>query len=136
MTHHLAVLKKPYLDAILVGTKRIEIRLARVKMPLYGVIETGDVIWLKVTSAPIVARAVAGAVDFFDNLTPEAIDQLSARYRSQTLGSDAFWTSRRHCRYATLIHLADVTPIAPFFPAFANYSPWRVLNGPPAVDYS
>jgi hypothetical protein len=129
MAEHLAVLKAGYLDAILTGAKTVESRLARVRTPPYHAVEPGDVIWFKVSRGPVLARATAGTVRYFDDLTPARIKKLKSRYGRDIMGTDEFWAGRLDCRYATLIWLEDVHPVEPFLPKFRLAGPWLVLKG-------
>lgn len=127
---HLAVLKKPYLSAILDGRKTVELRLTRIAAPPFGAIESGDRIWLKQSAGPIVARAGAGHVTFLDRLTPDRIRQLRESCQGHVLATDEFWRSRADCRYATLIRLCEVTAVEPFKPKLLVRTPWLVLKQP------
>ncbi len=50
MNHHLAILKKQYLDAILAGRKTIESRLYQTKQKWLSQVNAGDKIFLKASS--------------------------------------------------------------------------------------
>ena len=65
---HLVVLKRPYLEAILAGTKRIESRFTRTKHYAFGRVLAGDKLFLKVSSGPVCAIATVAAVKNFENL--------------------------------------------------------------------
>lgn len=59
--YHLVILKKPYLDAISSGRKRIESRFTQTKRFAFGRTLSGDKLFLKVSSERI--GAVAGFMD-------------------------------------------------------------------------
>ena len=69
MNHHLAILKKQYLDAILAGRKTIESRLYQTKQKWLSQVNTGDKIFLKASSGPVMATAIVDKVKYFENLT-------------------------------------------------------------------
>jgi len=128
---HLAVIKPPYLAAILDGRKQVELRLAKIPLPPYRSIEKGDLIWFKVSRGPIAAWAEADRIEFFDRLTPATMRQLRRRIQPLVLAGDDFWRLRLACRYASLIWLKNVTPLTePLKLNFAIYSPWLVLKKP------
>lgn len=128
---HLAVIKEPYLDAILDGRKQIELRLARVALPPYRAVAAGDLIWLKQSGGPIRAWAEAEQVKFFNQLTSRKIQHLRNKLQPLILAHDDFWRARLACRYGSLIWLTGVTAlIEPIYPAIKVYSPWLVLKGP------
>lgn len=105
---HVAVLKKIYLDQILVGTKRIECRLTKQARAPFGRIVKGETIFLKQSSGPYRAVAKAGRVLFEADLTPSRIRAIQREYASQLGGEDAFWSRKMDCNYLTLIWLEEV----------------------------
>ena len=129
MSQHLIVLKPNYLNAVLTGDKTIECRLARRPIPPYHAVQIGDILWLKVSLGPVLARAVVSDVFYHDSLTPAKIKDLRRRFNSGILGTDDYWTDRMDCRYATLICMEAVTPIEPLCPNFKLAGPWLVLKG-------
>ena len=74
--HHLIILKKPYLEAIIEGQKRVESRFTKIKHPHFKQVYAGDEIFLKLSSGPVCAMATTAAVKYFENLTPKQILQL------------------------------------------------------------
>ena len=56
--YHLAILKKPYLDAILEGRKPVESRFTITKRAPFGQIFKGDKVFLKQSSGPVCATAI------------------------------------------------------------------------------
>jgi len=131
---HLAVVKKPYLQAILEGRKRVELRLTRRAVAPYRAINPGDVIWFKISAGPVAARARTGKVKFLDHLTPETIRKLRDQCQQYVLATDEFWRSRLDCRYATLIRLDEVTVTEQFKPNLSLRKAWLVLNKPLVHD--
>jgi len=90
------------------GRKRIETRLTKGPRPPFGAVAPGDVIYIKRSAGPFVARAEAARVLMADRLTPEAIDELARQYNKWIGGNDDYWQAKRICRYATLIWLRNV----------------------------
>jgi len=133
---HLAVVKKPYLDAILAGRKTIELRLTRTARPPYRAIDRGDTIWFKMSGGPVGVVARAGRVKFLDQLTPERIRDLRARCQPYVLADDEFWRLRCDCRYATVIRLDDVKATESFRPNLSLRSAWLVLKKPLTAECS
>jgi len=129
---HLAVLREPYLHLILSGRKTIEVRLAKIPLPPFRRVAVGDRIWLKRSGGPVVGRAVAARVEYFDDLTPDRLDLIRDGLAHQTQAAPEFWRTRRDCRYGSLIWLTQVESIPPFRPAKITYAPWLVLSGSPA----
>lgn len=126
--YHLAILKKPYLDAIINGSKPIESRFTKTKRFFFGRVTPGDKIFLKQTSGPVCATATVAEVKQFENLTPAKIVQLKNKYNKHILGSDEYWQSKADCRYGVLIWLTDVEPILPVRINKTDWRAWVVLT--------
>ncbi len=111
MPIHVAILRPPYPQLILDGRKTIESRLTKTDLVPYNAIRPGERIFIKQTSGPFVAMAIAGEVHFFDRLTPAKVAELKARFNHQVCGDDAFWQWKRDSNFATFIELTKVQPI-------------------------
>lgn len=109
---HIAVLLKPYLELILAGHKRVECRLTRQARNPFGRIEIGQRIYFKQSTGPYGATAIAEHIIFEDNLTPKRVKQIRRDNNDLICGDAAFWNSKRHSSFATLIWLTDIQPIA------------------------
>ncbi len=108
MATHVAILLPRYLDLILTGEKTVESRMTITRHPPYRRIKTGERIYFKESSGPYRATAVAGKVDFFDNLTPTQMMALRKRFDAKVCGDNAYWNAKSRSRYATFIELRDV----------------------------
>jgi hypothetical protein len=126
--YHLVILKKPYLDAILAGRKRIESRLSKTKSYTFGRVLTGDKLFLKESSGPVCATAMVTAVKNFDNLTPKQITEIKQRYNDYIIGSDEYWRSKSDCRFGFLVWLEDVKSIKPVRINKKDWRAWVVLT--------
>jgi hypothetical protein len=108
MATHLAILLKPYVEMILDGRKTMESRLTRTPLPPYRMIEPGDRIFIKISSGPIAATALADKVRFYNDMTPRDVQTLRKRHDQDICGNDEYWAMKRDSRYATLVRLRDV----------------------------
>jgi len=126
--YHLVILKKPYLDAILAGQKRIESRFTRVRREPFGQVAPGDKLFLKESSGPVCAVAAVAAVKNFQNLTPEKIMEIKQRYNHYIRGSDKYWQSKANCRFGFLVQLKDVEQIEPVRIHKNDWRAWVVLT--------
>jgi len=127
--YHLAILKRPYLNAILAGQKQIESRFTRTKRSPFGQIKVGDKIFFKESSGPVRARAIAAAVKTLENLTPNKIANLKQQYNHQIRGSDEYWQSKANCKFGVLVWLKDAKPIRPIDIEKKDWRAWVVLTG-------
>ncbi len=126
--YHLAILKKPYLDAILEGKKPVESRFTITKRSPFGQIFKGDKVFLKQSSGPVCATATVSAVKSFPNLTPTKVLDIKAQYNHLILGSDEHWQHFSRCNFGLLIWLTDVKSIEPVMISKKDWRAWVVLN--------
>ena len=126
---HAAILKPGYIKAILDGSKTIESRLTKTAQPPYGKVIQGERLFLKASGGPFMATAVAGEVHTFSGMKRDDVKQLRKRFNKQIAGDDTYWQMKRDSRYATLIELKEVEPIAvgPKYKA-AYMKAWYVLD--------
>lgn len=128
MPIHVAILKRPYLNLILSGQKTIESRLTRTAQPPFGSIEPGERIFLKASSGPFMATAVAGRVEQHRDLEPYDVLRLRVRHDLAVCGDDAYWEMKRDSRFAVFVELTRVEPIetGPVYPK--SMRAWHVVE--------
>ena len=126
--YHLAIIKKPYLDAILARQKTIESRFSKTRCPPFGQVLSGDKLFLKVSSGPVCAIATVASVKTFENLTPEKILQIKEEYNHDINGSDQIWQRKSDCRFGFLVWLKDVRAIEPVRIRKKDWRAWVVLT--------
>ena len=128
LNYHLAILKKPYLDAILDGRKTIESRFYQTRHKWLPQVGAGDKLFLKVSSGPVMATATISSVRHFDNLNVRQITELKKQYNQQIAGDDQYWAEKISSRFGILVWLKDVRPITPRFITKADWRAWVVLT--------
>lgn len=128
MNHHLAILKKPYLEAILAGRKTVESRLYQTRHKWLSQISAGDKLFLKASSGPVMATATVASVKRFENLTARQIAELQRQYNQQIGGNEQYWKEKMNSRFGVLVWLKDVQPIAPRFIRKYDWRAWVVLT--------
>lgn len=69
--YHLAILKKEYLDKILDGSKKVELRLTKTAVPPFGCTAVGDILFLKESSGPVRAIAESPLLKNLTTLHPQ-----------------------------------------------------------------
>ena len=131
MRHHLAVVYRTYLDEIIAGRKTVECRFGRADRPPHGVVQPGDLIWLKEVSGPIRAVVRTEGVRCLSGLTPAGIDQIRQTWNRHIRGTAAFWRSCRHQPAVTLVWFGDLCPLRAFWIDKSDRRAWVVLAGPP-----
>jgi ASC-1-like (ASCH) protein len=131
MQHHLAILYRSYVDAILSGEKTIECRLSRMGNIPQALVQPGDLIWLKERCGPVRAVAAARVVRRFEHLTPDRVDWLRRRFNAGIAGPASFWYQHRSARVGVLIWLDNICPLEPFWVSKSDRRAWGVLAAPP-----
>lgn len=126
--YHLVILKKPYLDAILSGRKRIESRFTKTRRSAFGRVFAGDTLFLKESSGPVCGMATVAAVKNFENLTPGRILEIKQQYNHHIGGSDEIWQSNLNSKFGLLVWLKDVRAIEPVRIHKKDWRAWVVLT--------
>jgi hypothetical protein len=126
--YHLVILRKYYVDMILEGRKRIELRLYKTKHPAFGRVFAGDRLFLKVSSGPVSAIATVEKVRAFEDLTPGKIMDLKRRFNHDIGGGDGHWQSKMDSKYCLLVWLKDVKAIEPVRIKKKDWRAWVVLT--------
>ncbi len=128
MNHHLAILKKQYLNAILAGRKTIESRLYQTRQKWLSQVSAGDKIFLKVSSGPVMATATVDKVKYYENLTAEHITRMQKQYNHQILGDEQYWREKAKSRCGVLVWLKDVQPIPHLSIKKLDWRAWVILT--------
>lgn len=126
---HVAILKPGYIHAILEGRKTIESRLTKTMQPPHGKVEPGERLFLKASGGPFMATAFAGKVQGFSDMQAKDVQRLRKKFGKQIDGDDAYWEMKKDSRFATLIELKAIEPIAvgPKY-KIAYMKAWYVLD--------
>lgn len=130
---HLAIIGPAYLVLILAGLKTVESRLALTRREPFGRVSPGDTILFRVRGGGYAARARVARVELFEDLDPERVRALAARYEPVVRGGRAYWAAKRRARYATLIWLTEVRPETRG-PAWTPHGRAWLTLGPPSRD--
>jgi len=125
---HLVILKKPYLDAILSGKKKVESRFSKSRRNFLNSIKAGDLLFLKQSSGPVCATARIEKAKLFENLTAKKILEIKQQFNGLICGDEDFWQSALDCRFATLVKLTDVKRIEPVRINKKDWRAWVVLT--------
>jgi len=125
---HLVILKKCYLDKILNGSKRIELRLLKTAFPPFGSVSAGDKLFLKQSSGPVCAVAQVSSFQEFRDLTPAKISKLKAIYNHLVFGTDDYWKLKADSKFAVFIWLKNIKNIKPVMINKKDWRAWVVLD--------
>ncbi len=122
---HIAVMRNPYLNFILDGSKTVESRLSKKKIIPYEAVAEGDYILFKKTGGPIVAISTVEKYWYYQN--PD-INWCKEKFNSLVLGSDEYWEQKRDAKYASFFLLSEVTKIQPIVIRKRDGRPWVVVS--------
>ncbi len=128
LNYHLVILKKPYLDKILNGTKKVELRLTKTKHHGFGKVSADDELFLKASSGFVCAKASVEKVENYENLTPEKILELKQQYNHLIGGGDEYWQSKMDSKFGFLVWLKGVRTINPVKINKKDWRAWVVLS--------
>jgi len=109
---HLMIVHPRYAQDLISGRKSVESRLGKDKRSPFGKVAPGDTVYIKSSGGAIYAAAQVERVDEFEDLTPADIEHLRDSYEDRIRGGDAYWASKGDARFATLVWLGRVRPIA------------------------
>lgn len=104
---HLAIFKGGAGELILTGKKTVESRFASVKNPPFGVIGSGDLVYIKPSGKDIIGQFRVKKVIFYDSLDPDDLNDLRTRYGKQLSVSEDYWERNKNARFGTLIFIGD-----------------------------
>ena len=115
---------------ILSGKKTVESRFSKVKNPPFGVIGSGDLVYIKPSGKDIIGEFRVKKVIFFDGLSPEDVARIKKEYGKDLAAGKTYWEGKTNSKYATLIFIGDssrfiTSPVK--FPK-KDLRGWAVLN--------
>lgn len=126
--YHLVILKRPYLEAILAGRKRIESRFTMTRRAHFGRVLRGDKLFLKESSGPVCGMATVASVKNFEGLTPKRMAELKRQYNHDIGGSNEYWQAKSACGFGFLVWLKDVKRIEPVRIDKKDWRAWVLLT--------
>ncbi|MBI2338307.1 hypothetical protein HYU95_03950 [Candidatus Daviesbacteria bacterium] len=106
---HLAIFKGSAGEAILSGEKTIESRFSRAKTVPFGVVSSGDLVYIKPSGKEIIGEFRVKKVIFFDGLDLSDLSSLRNLYDKELNVDKDYWEKNKNARYCTLIFIGDCT---------------------------
>lgn len=127
---HLVIVKGEVGEAILSGKKTIESRFSKVKNPPFGVISSGDLVYIKPVGKDIIGQFRVKKVIFFDKFNLDDIKDLKKQYGEELNIEDNYWEKNKNSYYGTLIFISDSARFitSPIKLPKKNLRGWVVLN--------
>ncbi len=103
----MAIFKGEAGELILSGKKTIESRFSRVKNPPFGLISSGDLVYIKPSGKDIIGQFRVKKVIFYDGLDLGDFRDLRERYGKELTVDGDYWKRVATARFGTLIFIGD-----------------------------
>ncbi len=104
---HLAIFTKGVGEKILSGEKIIEARFSRVKNPPFGMISSGDLVYIKPSGKEIIGQFRVQKVFFFDGLSEIDIKTIKKEHGKEISADENYWESKKNAKFGTLIFIGN-----------------------------
>lgn len=130
MKRHLAIFTGEGGQLILEGKKTIESRLSRVKIAPFGVISSGDLVYIKPSGEDIIGQFKVKKVIFYDGLEAGDVREVKDKYGREIAAGDDYWEAHEAAKYATLIFIGQSSRFitSPIKPSKKDLRGWVVLD--------
>lgn len=130
MVKHLAIFKGEGAEKILSGKKTIESRFSKSKIAPFGVVSSGDLVYIKPSGGAIIGQFRVKKVIYFDGLDVEVIGEIREKYGEKIAVDEAYWKGKINAKYATLIFIGNSSRFitSPIKPQKRDLRGWMVLN--------
>lgn len=107
MKKHLAIFKDRAGELILSGKKTVESRFSRIKNPPFGVISSGDLVYIKPSGKDIIGQFRVKKVIFYDNLDLGDFRDLREKYGKELAVGEDYWERNKYACFGTFIFVGD-----------------------------
>lgn len=113
MKKHLAIFSKQAINRIFDGHKTVESRFSQSRIPPFGQINVGDIVYIKPPGEEIVGQFTVSKVISFENLDIEDWAQIINPYKDKlSFGSDEsdkkFFDSKKTSHFGTVIFMDQI----------------------------
>lgn len=113
MNKHLAIFTRQYLDQIFSGKKAIEARFSQKRIPPFGEVGVGDIVYLKLSGEEVKGQFTVKKVLFFEGLDEKDWEFIKKHYGSGISSGDPktdekFFENHKTARFATIIFIDQV----------------------------
>ena len=105
MKKHLAIFKGDGADKILTGKKSIESRFSKIKIAPFGVVSSGDLVYIKPSGGEIIGQFRVKRVISFDGLNQEDVLDIKKRFEKEISVDENYWEGKMQAKYGTLIFI-------------------------------
>lgn len=135
MKKHLAIFTKEGVNQIFLGNKTIETRFSKKRIPPFGEVSVGDVVYIKPSGEDIVGQFVVKKVISIEGMTKEDFVELRSKYGPQiSFGNqkldNAYFKERAEDSFCTILFMEQVEQFltSPIKPVKKDRRGWMVLE--------
>ncbi|MDO8570594.1 MAG: hypothetical protein Q7R97_03340 [Candidatus Daviesbacteria bacterium] len=107
MRKHLAIMDRATIDKILSGKKIIETRFSLHKIAPFGVVSSGDLVYMKASGGEIIGQFRVKKVFFFEGFDQKDFFDLKKRYEKEINADENYWNNKKDCKFGTLIFISE-----------------------------
>ncbi|UCH89616.1 MAG: ASCH domain-containing protein [Thermoplasmata archaeon] len=111
---HIVELRKDQITMLLSGSKTIEPKFMREKLPPYDCIHEDDTIYFKVKDGYAVAKANVTKVENYCNLTPDKVVELINDNKEELCPTEQLVEKAVKSKFGTFVWLNHLQEIRPF----------------------
>lgn len=105
MQKHLAIFKGNGGELILSGKKTVESRFSKRKDPPFGIVSTGDLVYIKPSGKDLIGQFRVQKVIFYDGLDQQDIKEIKLKYGRNIVADSEYWKNKKDAKYGTLIFI-------------------------------
>ena len=126
---HLALLLEPYLQLILDGSKTIESRFSKNRVPPFGVVQSGDILLLRRVGVKGLSGICLVSKVWYYHLDDRNWSYIKHAFSTALCANDSsFWENRMSARFATLMKLSEVNPLPAIEIPKRDRRGWAILH--------
>ncbi len=123
---HIAVMRNPYLQFVLDGSKTMESRLSKIRSAPYNQVTKGDFILFKKSAGAILGLTSVEECWYFEKPNLD-INWCRNEFNMWVRGEDKYWESKRDAKYASFFQFSKVARIPPIEILKSDGRPWVTL---------
>ncbi len=109
MKKHLAIFSNGLGEMILSGQKTVESRFSKTKMPPFGEVSAGDLVYIKPTGQDLIGQFKVKKVIFYDGMDVTDLKDIQERYGQEIAADKSFWQKHQGAKFGTLIFIGQTT---------------------------
>ena len=135
MKKHLAIFTKDAVLQIFEGNKTVETRFSQKRIPPFGQVSVGDIVYIKPSGEDIAGQFLVSKVISFENLDEKDIELLRSNYGAEiSLGDstkdETYFSQKKESNFGTVMFISRVEQfiVSPIKISKRDQRGWVVLD--------